>query len=109
MNRNKRVQKMMATLCLTTVGLSMLGGCAGGKNDATTVATKTSETAVTEAKKADPVKITLMTTSFEAETVPEDSELFKKLEEYCNVDLTVQFVPSTTYADKMNITLASGT
>lgn len=108
MNANKKLQKVMATLCLTTIGLSMISGCGSDKNESTMAATKSGETVASETKKAEPTKITFMTNSFEAETIPEDSELFKKLEEYCNVDLTMQFIPSTTYQEKMNITLASG-
>lgn len=53
-------------------------------------------------------QLTIMLPNFEAENPPENSPVVQKLEELTGVDVNLQWVPSSSYDDKFNITLASG-
>jgi putative aldouronate transport system substrate-binding protein len=55
-----------------------------------------------------PMTITIMTRTFSGDPIREDAEAKRIVEEYCNVKLKIDWVPSTTYDEKMNLVLASG-
>ena len=84
---------LSATLLLSTV----LGACSTDK---------TNDTGEAAAGGTD--QITIMLPNFEAENPPENSPVIQKLEELTKVDVNLQWVPSSSYEDKFNITLASG-
>ncbi|GAB1159061.1 extracellular solute-binding protein [Paenibacillus illinoisensis] len=84
---------LSATLLLSTV----LGACSTDK---------TNDTGGAAAGGTD--QITIMLPNFEAENPPENSPVIQKLEELTKVDVNLQWVPSSSYEDKFNITLASG-
>lgn len=60
------------------------------------------------AKSEPPYKISLMTQCFDLEPMPNDGLVMKALEEYTNTKLNIIWSMSTTYEEKLNITLASG-
>ncbi|MET1167589.1 extracellular solute-binding protein, partial [Bacillus velezensis] len=82
---------LSASLVLSTI----LGACSTDKAGSGTAAGGTDE-------------ITIMLPNFEAENPPENSPVIQKLEELTKVDVNLQWVPSSSYEDKFNITLASG-
>ena len=49
-----------------------------------------------------------MLTSYNPEYMDTEGEIFKKIEERTNTDLTITWVPSSTYPDKVSATVASG-
>ncbi|MBT2755776.1 extracellular solute-binding protein [Mesobacillus foraminis] len=51
--------------------------------------------------------ITVMTTSYTTPTLKDSSPALKALEEYTNTDIDIKWVPSTSYEEKFNVTLAS--
>ncbi|MFC0211965.1 extracellular solute-binding protein [Paenibacillus chartarius] len=55
-----------------------------------------------------PLNLTMMLPSYFPEQMPADSSVMKQLEEKTNTKLTVSWVPSTTYTDKLSATVASG-
>ncbi|RTE10343.1 extracellular solute-binding protein [Paenibacillus whitsoniae] len=55
-----------------------------------------------------PLQLTMMLPSYSPEKMPEDSSVLKQLEEKTNTKLTVSWVPSTSYTDKLSATVASG-
>ncbi|MEK3724407.1 extracellular solute-binding protein [Paenibacillus sp. FSL H8-0034] len=59
------------------------------------------------AKAADPLKITMMTALNKPEPPKADSPLIKKVEELTNTKLTINWVPASTYADKLTASIAS--
>lgn len=52
--------------------------------------------------------LTIMTTAYTTEPPAEDSPALKELEEFTGKDITMNWVLDSAYADKLNITLASG-
>jgi putative aldouronate transport system substrate-binding protein len=52
--------------------------------------------------------ITIMTKTFSGDPIRDDAEAKKIVEDYCNVKLKIDWVPSTNYDEKMNLMLASG-
>src|SRR5690606_39057125 len=58
--------------------------------------------------KEDPLKLDIMIAAFSTDLPDDNSPIIKALEEYTNTDVNVQFVPNSSYPDKVNITLVSG-
>lgn len=56
----------------------------------------------------EPYEITVMLPAYRTEIIAEDSPVKKRLEELTNTRLNLTWVPSASYIDKLNITLASG-
>lgn len=55
-----------------------------------------------------PLKLTMMLPTYNPEQMPADSSVLKALEEKTNTKLTVSWVPSSSYTDKLSATVASG-
>ncbi|WP_248928595.1 extracellular solute-binding protein [Paenibacillus hamazuiensis] len=96
---NKKKTIAAATGAVLTV--SMLAGCGAG-SDAKTEAPK-----ATGGKEA-PYPISVMLKSYTNDSATAESKVWKKIEEYTNVKLDLQFTPDANYGDKLNIALASG-
>lgn len=118
----KKFRKASMLICIILV-LSMLVACAGNNGGNTTESNTTgnttnqgnegsnaNEASATEEEpaKEEPMKISIMVPSFKTELPNEDSPVIQELEAYTNTDVEMQFVPNSSYPDKMNITLASG-
>ncbi len=56
----------------------------------------------------EPFKISIMVPAFSTDLPDDSSPVIQRLEEYTNTDIDMQFVPNSSYEDKLNITLASG-
>lgn len=57
---------------------------------------------------AGPLQLTMMLPTYNPEQMPADSAVLKTLEEKTGTKLSVSWVPSTTYTDKLSATVASG-
>lgn len=55
-----------------------------------------------------PLSVTIMTSAALGNSVTYDSEVKKRVEELTNTRLDIDFVPSASYPEKLNIALASG-
>lgn len=116
--RLKKEQKGLNKLALVaasmTIALGALAGCGGnnGANGGNEVGSNvaaggTNTPAVTD-KAPKPYKMSIMLNNYNPETLSEDGEIFKILEERSNTDLSITWVPSSTYTDKLSATVASG-
>ncbi|MFS0725554.1 extracellular solute-binding protein [Paenibacillus sp. 1P07SE] len=116
MNRSKGWKRKAALLLSAVMVLGVLSACSGGNGGSGGTnagtggeppATGTNEGNTGEAK-AEPLKLSFMVPAFETELPGKDSPVLQALQEATNTDITMQFVPNSSYGDKMNITLASG-
>lgn len=55
-----------------------------------------------------PLNLTMMLPTYNPEQMPTDSSVLKQLEEKTNTKITVSWVPSSSYTDKLSATVASG-
>jgi len=115
--QGKGLRKILVVLLATVMMLSLLAACANGNeansntNQSKEVANedkKTTDTEVKEPEVVKPLKLSIMVPSFKTELPDDSSPVIQALEAYTNTDVTMQFVPNSSYPDKMNITLASG-
>jgi putative aldouronate transport system substrate-binding protein len=95
---NKKLKSLVAVAVLTTVAVTSLIGCS--KKESGTTTTKVDETK--------PLELSIMLPNIKTDIIKDDSPVKKKLEEMTNTKLTFTWVPTTSYEDKFNITLASG-
>ncbi|MDF2838129.1 MAG: transporter substrate-binding protein [Paenibacillus sp.] len=108
------LRKILAFLVLSSVlALSACsggnGGTGGNSESAPPQSTQNAgDKGNGEPAKEEPFKISIMMQSFDTNLPNADSPVIKRLEEYTNTDLDIQFVPNSSYPDKVNITLASG-
>jgi len=109
--------KTIASLLAASLSVTLLSACAGGNGGGGNAATPPSDAGTSgdsaaqqpaAPAKEEPLKLTIMVPAFKTELPDDNSPVIKKLEEYTNTDITMQFVPNSSYPDKMNITLASG-
>ncbi|MGN0150515.1 MAG: extracellular solute-binding protein [Clostridia bacterium] len=56
----------------------------------------------------EPLSITIMTSAALGNSVTYDSIVKKRVEEITNTKLDIEFIPSASYSEKLNITIASG-
>lgn len=110
MMKVKSIQKVSAVVCCATI-LSSVAGCGNTNNTATTKAAQdktNATTAVSTEKASEPTKITMMTPMYLAQPPRiEGNPILEKLQEATNTQLDIQFIPSATYKDKLNVTIAS--
>jgi len=55
-----------------------------------------------------PFKMSVMLSSYNPEYMDTKGEVYKRMEEHTNTKLTLTWVPSSTYGDKLSATVASG-
>lgn len=87
------VTRRVAVICAAAATVSMLGGCADSPGTA----------ADNEA-----FPITIMTSASAGDSVTDDSPVKKEVEELTGTKLDIEFVPTETYQEKLNVVLASG-
>jgi putative aldouronate transport system substrate-binding protein len=103
---NKSSRRWISIICVVVLVLSLLVGCGGNESTADNEQNDTSSENASQGEK--PFKITIMAQTFDADPAPADSPVIQAMEEYTGVDVDINWVPSTSYADKLNTTLASG-
>ncbi|MCR2807292.1 extracellular solute-binding protein [Paenibacillus soyae] len=110
-------RKLTASAGTAALIMGLLAGCSGngGSNDGGNADPEASANGgaspagqQTEAPKQEPYKMSIMLTSYNPEFMDPEGEIYKRLEERTNTDLTLTWVPSTTYSDKLSATVASG-
>ena len=84
------LKRITALLCVT---LAIVSLCACGE-----------QTGMTK----EPLPITIMTSAALGNSVPYNSIVKKQVEKLTNTKLDIEFVPSASYSEKLNIALASG-
>ncbi|CAN7308673.1 extracellular solute-binding protein [Paenibacillus sp. LjRoot153] len=97
-----RKRKMTAALCLA-VSISVFTGCSSESTPKSTAQTGTAAPT-----KEAPYNMSIMMKSFYNDSITAESKIWKKTEEVTNTKLDVLFTPDANYADKLNVTLASG-
>ncbi|WP_100406457.1 extracellular solute-binding protein [Bacillus solitudinis] len=100
-------KKFLSLLCMFTLILVILAAC-GGSDETTTTDNKESDTSnnADEAPSDEPVKVTMMANLHTPET-PNDKVL-NMIEEATNSELEIQWVPDSTYQDRLNTAFATG-
>jgi putative aldouronate transport system substrate-binding protein len=88
------------------IAAGTLAGCAGSKDQTASGASSSSPSAQAAQKAL--FKMSIMLTSYNPELMDTQGEMFKKLKERTNTDLTLTWIPSATYPDKLSATVASG-
>lgn len=108
MKETKKVwRKSAAIVGAMAIAAGTLAGCGGNKEQAASPDASTPSTAESAAPK-EPFKMSLMLTSYNPEFLDTNGEIFKRIEERTNTKLTLTWVPSSTYSDKLSATVASG-
>lgn len=87
MSKANKITAFLAVLALTV----SLCGCADRLNEA-----------------EEPIAITIMTSAALGNSVTYDSIVKKQVEELTNTRLDIEFIPSASYSEKLNIALATG-
>lgn len=104
-----KTKKWISTAAIGTVAVTAITGCSGGKEAASTPAAGASATAAATAKAADkPLDLTLMLPIFKTNYPKDDGPVVTEIEKKTNTNIHLEWVPNSSYADKFNITLASG-
>lgn len=101
-----KVAKLMFLLCITAL---VLVGC--GNNEEKPAATSPSNSATdTPAAGEDnvPYKITFMSQSVLAEPPKAEDPIIMAIEKFTNTDLDIQWIPDSSFVEKVNATIASG-
>lgn len=108
-NQNKQVWRKSASVFgAMAIAAGTLAGCGGGKEPAASPTSGASTAAQASVAPKEPFKMSVMLTSYNPEFLDTNGEIFKRLEERTNTKLTLTWVPSSTYADKVSATVASG-
>ncbi|MDB5083608.1 MAG: extracellular solute-binding protein family 1 [Bacilli bacterium] len=95
MKMSKYSKRLVTSLCLGLLLVVGIAGCGTSSQSGTSA--------------GEPYKITIMTDSFNTDhTDAATSPVLKALDKYTNTSINIQWVPNSSYTDKMNITLASG-
>jgi putative aldouronate transport system substrate-binding protein len=92
--------------------LAVAAGCSSNSNPPSAGTSPQSGSSVNGANASasakTPFKITMMNQSIVAEPPRPDDPIIQAVEKYTNTQLDIQWVPGTTYDDKLNATIASG-
>jgi len=102
-------KKKLSTLVTIVTAVALLAGCSSTGNEPKQGASSNptqNNKQTEEVKQESPTKISIMTRLHTAE-VPSD-KLEKLIEEKTNTELDIQWVPDSTYNDKVNAAFATG-
>lgn len=98
MKKSKKLGKKIAIPALSAMLLSSLVACSDSEQTSSKASNPKNEKA----------NISIMTTAFSAAPPTASSPALKALAKYTNTNITVNYVLNSVYADKLNVTLASG-
>ncbi|OZB91260.1 extracellular solute-binding protein [Paenibacillus sp. XY044] len=99
--RRKRLKVLFQTGTLITALTLVVTAC-GGKDQGATSGNGEA------GSKQGPLQLTMMLPTYSAEQMPATSSVLQSLEEKTSTKLTVSWVPSSSYTDKLSATVASG-
>ncbi len=86
-----------------------MAGLIGCSNDTTTeTESNTSDSSEQSEQSEERYEIDIMTMHHQPEPPTPDSPVWQAIEDYTNTEMNIQFVPSASYEERFNITLASG-
>lgn len=102
MNRIYRKTRVKTGVMLAALAF-VAAACAGGEDEPAA-----SQGSGKAGGSQTPLSLTMMLPSYGAEPMPKSSSVLRRLEELTNAKLTVTWVPSTSYTDKLSATVASG-
>lgn len=108
---SRSARKGLFMLLAMIMLLSVLSGCGGnGENAGAGEKEPAADSGKTDgtAKGEKPLELTLMLPIFKTNYPKDGSPVAAKLEELTNTKIHFEWVPNASYADKFNITLASG-
>ncbi|TDF92928.1 extracellular solute-binding protein [Paenibacillus piri] len=99
----RKTMKWTVMVSLSSI-MTITAGCSGTPPQGTSAGSgKPAEQAVQA-----PPKITMMNIFFDPEPPAANSDAMKIIRQHTQTDLEVNWVPSNTYNDKLNVTIASG-
>lgn len=101
----KQFIKGITILCAMVLMFSVLAGCGLPVNTPTQGTTESGD--ANDVKVEEPIKMSIMNIFFDPEPPKKNSPVLKAIEEFTNYELDITWVPSSAYADKVNVTLAS--
>ncbi|SNX53398.1 extracellular solute-binding protein [Thermoanaerobacterium sp. RBIITD] len=101
---NRTSKKLISISLVLLLIVSMIAGCGNSNSSSSSSSSKTSKT--TNAEK--PFTISIMASSYFPDPAPSDSPVLKEMEKYTNTNVEINFVPNSSYNDKVNTILASG-
>lgn len=114
----KSLQKSLALLSAAALTTGLLAGCSGASSSAASSASSTdsaaSSVAAQEPEEKDgplfdkTVNLTMLTASHASWPFQEDWYVIDLIKEYTNVDLSITAVDTSGFAEKVNLTMASG-
>lgn len=102
------VMAMLFTACSSSSGGNNTPKNTANNNATTSNEAENKETPPPAEEDLPPLKLDIMLPAFNTDLPDDNSPIIKGLEEYTNTDVSIQFVPNSSYPDKMNITLVSG-
>lgn len=95
-----------ASIAALTLVMLLVSACSGNGNSSGGNGSASPQTGGGEAGKDAPMTISIMTPLHYAETP--NPKIEQLLEEKLNVNLEIQWIPATTYVDRMNAAMATG-
>ncbi|WP_105615396.1 extracellular solute-binding protein [Vallitalea okinawensis] len=112
MFRTKGVKRFLSILCTTILLVIILAGC--GSTDEQVLGTSdqkdngtVTETKTSEKENVAPEKASIMIPLYSAEAPPKDSPIYGMINEITKAELDIQFIPSDSYNEKINVAIAS--
>jgi putative aldouronate transport system substrate-binding protein len=110
--QNSKKMKKWSVSCLAgMMALSVLAGCAGGNGNTASPSASAgadSSAAPTNAAEEKPLELSIMLPIFKTNFPKDGSPVAAEVEKLTNTKIHFEWVPNASYADKFNITLASG-
>ncbi|MBU5348404.1 extracellular solute-binding protein [Paenibacillus lautus] len=109
--KTMKAKRASTFLILGTVCIVLMASCSSGKNNGGTDSSNNSTAAPPASASADTqeaFKLNIMLPIFKTNYPKDDSPVAAELEKLTGTDIHFEWVPNASYADKFNITLASG-
>lgn len=106
----KSMKRWVAVVSAGAVAAGMLAGCGSGddKSSGATASPGASTAASVAPSQEPPLELSIMLPIFKTNFPKDDSPVAAEIEKLTNTNIHFEWVPNASYADKFNITLASG-
>jgi putative aldouronate transport system substrate-binding protein len=103
-----RMKRMVAMMSIGAVAMGSLAGCGSDDKKDTGSSPAASAGASAAATQLPPLDLNIMLPIFKTNFPKDDSPVAAEIEKKTNTNIHFEWVPNASYADKFNITLASG-
>ncbi|MEK3914075.1 extracellular solute-binding protein [Paenibacillus sp. FSL H7-0331] len=107
MNARRNTKTAAASIAAILALSAVLAGCSGGAKESAPAAGKAADGKM-EAKTEAPLEVSIMTILLTPSPAADDNPIKKAIEKATNSKMKIQWVSGNNYADKLNVTLASG-